>query len=77
MLPKKSSGDEPLTPVQLIMLWLIWGSGMTVGTMAFLVELKAGSRTSQGEWARERQHNVAVINEGEWAAARIEGQRIH
>ena len=42
-LPKKTSSNEPLNLVQLIMLWLIWASGMAVGTLAFLVELKFGS----------------------------------
>ena len=43
-LPKKTSSNEPLYLVQLIMLWLIWASGMSVGTLAFLVELKFGSQ---------------------------------
>ena len=42
-LPKKTSSNEPLYLVQLIMLWLIWASGMMLGTLAFLVELKFGS----------------------------------
>ena len=42
-LPKKTSSNEPLYLVQLIMLWLIWSSGMAVGTLAFLVELNFGS----------------------------------
>ena len=47
-LPKKSSSNEPLTLTQLIMLWMIWVCGMTAGMLAFLVELKAGSRRNQG-----------------------------
>ena len=41
-LPKKTSSNEPLYLVQLIMLWLIWASGMMLGTLVFLVELKFG-----------------------------------
>ena len=42
-LPKKTSSNEPLYLVQLIMLWLIWASGMLLGSLAFLAELKFGS----------------------------------
>ena len=40
-LPKQRH-NEPLTIVQLMMLWLMWACGMAAGIIAFLVELKAG-----------------------------------
>ena len=39
-LPKENDG-KPLFFVQLIMLWLLWTSGMVASGMAFLGELMA------------------------------------
>ena len=36
-LPKQSE-DEPLKPIQLVMLWLIWASGILLSLVAFLIE---------------------------------------
>ena len=36
-LPKVRVGVA-LEPVQLIMLWMIWGGGITLGMMAFIFE---------------------------------------
>ena len=36
-LPKQSE-DEPLKPIQLVMLWFIWASGILVSLFTFLIE---------------------------------------
>ena len=37
--PPKVRVGVALDPVQLIMLWMIWGGGITLGKMAFIFEL--------------------------------------
>ena len=64
-LPRKTSSNEPLTLVQLIMLWLIWASGMAVGTLAFLVELKFGSLGKERRVAWAKEENIPTDGDGE------------
>lgn len=77
-MPKENDG-KPLIFVQLIMLWLIWTSGLAASGLAFLGELvavaiakrlrpKAGPRQGQGiasehTTAWENQENNASTTE--------------
>ena len=63
-LPKKTSGNEPLNMVQLIMLWLIWASGMSVGTLAFLAEFKFGSHGKERRVAWAKEENIPTDGDG-------------
>ena len=64
-LPKKTSSNEPLNMVQLIMLWLIWASGMALGTLAFLAELKFGSLSKERRVAWAKEENIPTDGDGE------------
>ena len=64
-LPKKTSSNEPLYLVQLIMLWLIWASGMALGTLAFLAELKFGSLSKERRVAWAKEENIPTNGDGE------------
>ena len=64
-LPKKTSSNEPLYLVQLIMLWLIWASGMVVGTLAFLAEIKVGSLGKKRRVAWAKEENIPTDVDGE------------
>ena len=64
-LPKKTSSNEPLYLVQLIMLWLIWASGMAVGTLAFLAEFKFGSHGKKRRVAWAKEENIPTDGTGE------------
>ena len=38
----KENDNKPLVNVQLMMLWILWASGLAAGLLAFLGELMAG-----------------------------------
>ena len=38
----KENDNKPLVNVQLLMLWILWASGLAAGLLAFLGELMAG-----------------------------------
>ena len=48
--------NEALGPEQLIMLWLIWACGITLGSLAFLLELLA--KGSACTWPVSKQGEV-------------------
>ena len=59
-LPKQRH-NEALKPVQLIMLFLLWGFGLTIGVFVFTVERAAGVKAIQqkgqkdGEWKEQNK----------------------
>ena len=57
-LPKQRH-NEALKPVQLIMLFLLWGFGLTIGVLAFLVEhaarVKAKQQKGRLVWQKDEE----------------------
>ena len=57
----KENVNKPLVFMQLMMLWLMWISGLTAGIIAFFGELTAGgftTRHKQITWTRQRKDNT-------------------
>ena len=56
----KENDNKPLVNVQLMMLWLIWVSGLTAGLFAFFGELMAegiSKHLKQIRWPRQKLDN--------------------
>ena len=55
----KANNNKPLVAIQLMMLWLIWGSGLIVGIFLFLVELASGQVADHLK--RREDHNTSTM----------------
>ena len=57
-LPKENN-NKPLVAIQLMMLWLIWGSSLIVGIFLFLVELVLGQIADHLK--RHEEQNTGLV----------------
>ena len=58
--------NEALQITQLIMLFVLWGFGLTLGSLIFLMELGLGGRTKENKlskvaWRKEGISRLSVI----------------
>ena len=56
----KANNNKPLVAIQLMMLWLIWGSSLIVGIFLFLVELVSGQIA--GHLKRREEQNTSTVS---------------
>ena len=59
-LPKENI-NQPLVFEQLMMLWLIWVSGLTAGIFAFFGELTAGSLSKNPKMTQRNDSSIQII----------------
>ena len=57
-LPKLRPPDEALKLTQLIMLFVLWGFGMTLGSLTFLMELGLGVKARGNKPSKIAQRGV-------------------
>ena len=58
-LPKKVL-NEGLKPIQLLMLFLVWSFGITLGSLAFLAELAVGTKNKHQRKMKVKENALEI-----------------